>query len=94
MEQSLRQKIQKALSEKYESSNIKAPLNFANYKKANGVIFHVEYFEIFNAIAGSYAENEQDAKNWMFEDGDLIYLDDYATDEDVIQTLLDNIELA
>lgn len=60
------------------------------FKTKNGCIFHVEKFPGSPAIVIEYAENEEEAKKNLFEDGDLFYPDE-MTEEELIEAMIKEI---
>lgn len=62
------------------------------YVGENGFYFFLSVFpEEFNAIVIEYASNQEEAKNNIFEDGDLFYVDDFSKEE-MLQAMIKEIE--
>lgn len=60
------------LSEKYKTIIIN---NQTCFVKDDGTVFSLELIRDFNSLVIGYADNLGDAKNYMFEDGDLFSID-------------------
>ena len=61
------------------------------YDSSTNVYFYIDKIESFNAIFASYATGLVDAKNYVFEDGDLFYPED-MTKEEMLENMLKEIE--
>ena len=60
------------LSDKYKTTEIN---NQTCFIKDDGTIFNLELIRELNSLVIGYADSLSDAKNYMFEDGDLFPID-------------------
>lgn len=82
------EKLESRLQSKYKLIEI----NDSNYfMKKNGTIFDLIGLIKFNAIVIEYADTMEEAKKYMFEDGDLFYLDE-MDEEQMLEKMIEEIE--
>lgn len=68
--------------------------NQPNYVSENGTLFMVNFFPNNDpSFFIEYANNEDEAKIWHYEDGDRFYLSDYPTKEELYSKLLEEIKI-
>ncbi|MDK7187149.1 hypothetical protein HMPREF2758_02755 [Facklamia sp. HMSC062C11] len=78
--------IDRILSEKFEKTSVN---NKDCFKVNDGTIFKVSFIEDFNGFVVEYAENDKNARNSLFEEGDLINCD--LKIEEIIKMILNEI---
>lgn len=81
--------IKKSISDKYAVSTVSQIDCF--YNPSTNEYFYIDKFEFYNAIFASYASGAADAKNNIFEDGDLHYVED-MTKEQMLEEIIQEIE--
>ncbi len=62
------------------------------YKNQNDVLFNVDTLKSDGAFVVEYANNIIEAKHNMFEDGDLFFLEDYNSLDEIFQAMCDEID--
>lgn len=58
----------------------------------HGVLFDAFSFPEWDAFGVEYANTEEEAQKWQFEDGDLFYLADYDTVDDMVEAMCKEID--
>lgn len=81
-------KLENELRKIYKSVNVNGDNCFA---KKTGEIFHLFGIKDFNALGIEYAENMNEAKKNVYEDGDLFYIND-MNEEEMLAAMVREIE--
>lgn len=81
--------ITEQLEQNYEQRQFGKRICFVN---KFGTLFNAFKFPGENAVAIEYADNETDASNGRFEDGDRFYLEDYETENELLSSIMKEIE--
>lgn len=61
------------------------------FLKKNGEVFHLFGMKNFNALGVEYAENMEEAKRNLYEDGDLLYINE-MNEEEMLEAMIKEIE--
>lgn len=80
--------LEKELKKIYKAVDVNSENCF---EKKTGEIFHVFGIKEFNALGIEYAENMNEAKKNLYEDGDLFYIDD-MNEAEMLEAMIREIE--
>ncbi len=82
-------KLNKYFASKYEKMLID---KVTCYVLPDGQIITITGMISMDAIVVEYAENKEEADKGWLEDGDLFYLSDYESDDELIEAIMNEIE--
>lgn len=81
--------VNEEAQKKYAKTRTKKHILF---KKENGELFNIFAFPDEPSICVEYAENEEEADLWRFEDGDRFYLEDFQSLEALTEAIFAEID--